>query len=220
VATKTAVELIVETVRARPGEVHLLATAPLTNVAAALRAEPRLPHLVDGITVMGGAAMAPGNITPAAEANIWHDPEAAHAVLAAPWPITLVPLDATMGEVMTEGQRLQMAESSSPVAKFAASVLDFYFEFYTGIYGKKSSACHDVLAAAIAVGDVVPKRSMRVPVSVETGFGPARGATVCDTRGQYKDQFEAEGANCTVVLETGGDFSTAVVERLCAFQPR
>jgi len=212
----SAAELIVETARRRPGEVHLLATAPLTNLAVALHIEPDLPRLVDGVTIMGGAAMAPGNITPAAEANVWHDPEAAQAVLSASWKTVLVPLDATMGEVMTEEQRLELARSRSPVARFAASVLDFYFEFYTAVYGRKSCACHDVLAAAIAVGDVVPARVMTVPVAVETGRGPARGATICDVRGQYKGEHAQPGANCTVVLGTGGDLSGDVVRRLCS----
>lgn len=211
---KSAPELIVDIARRRPGEVHLLATGPFTNLAVALRLEPELPALVSGVTVMGGAAMAPGNVTPAAEANVWHDPEAAHAVLSAPWPLTLVPLDATMGEVMSEAQRLEMAASASPVAQFAASVLDHYFEFYRSIYGEKSCACHDVLAAAIAVGDIVPKRSMTVTAAVDTGFGPSRGATICDLRGMYKGELKQAGGNCTVVLETAGDFSAAVVERL------
>jgi purine nucleosidase len=210
----TAAELIVKTARERPGEVHLLATAPLTNVAVALRLEPELPNLLEGVTIMGGAALAPGNVTPAAEANVWHDPEAAQAVLSAPWKTTLVPLDATMREVMSEEQRLQLAASPSPVARFAAGVLDYYFDFYTSIYGRKSCACHDVLAAAIAVGDVVPTRAMTVGVTVDTGHGPGRGATICDMRGQYKGEVRQAGANCTVVLETSGDFSSAVVRRL------
>jgi len=207
-------ELLVETARRRPGELHLLATGPLTNLAVALRVEPRLPELLAGVTIMGGAAMVPGNVTPAAEANIWHDPEAAHAVLTAAWPVTLVPLDATMREVMTEAQRLQMASSPSQTARFAAAVLDYYFEFYRSVYGEKSCACHDVLAAAIAAGDVAPERSMTVKVVVETSFGPARGATVCDLRGMYRGERAQPEANCTVVLETSGGFSACVVERL------
>ncbi len=171
IVSESAAELIARTARERPGEVHLLATAPLTNLAVALRLEPDLPELVEGVTIMGGAALAPGNVTPAAEANIWHDPEAAQAVLSAPWKTTLVPLDATMREVMSEEQRLSMAESSSEVARFAAAVLEHYFEFYEGVFGRRSCACHDVLAAAIAVGDVAPVRAMTVAVTVDTGQG-------------------------------------------------
>ncbi len=213
-AEENAAELIVSTARERPGEVHLLATGPLTNLAVALRLEPELPRLVDGITIMGGAALAPGNITPAAEANIWHDPEAAQAVLSAPWDITMVPLDATMKEVLTEDQRVLLAESPDPVARFAAGILDHYMDYYTSVFGRRCCACHDVLAAAIAVGDVVPERAVTVGVVVNTSPGPARGATICDLRGQYRGEVRQAGATCTVVLETSGHFGPAVVQRL------
>jgi len=213
-AGENAAELIVRTARERPGQVQLLATGPLTNLAVALRLEPDLPQLVQGVTIMGGAALAPGNVTPAAEANIWHDPEAAQAVLRAPWSTTLVPLDATMREVMTEDQRHVLAESPAPVARFAASILDHYFDYYATVFGVRSCACHDVLAAAIAVGDVVPDRAMTVAVTVDTGQGPSRGATICDTRGQYRGEVVQPGANCTVVLRTPGTLAAAVVRRL------
>lgn len=214
VVGESAPELIVRTARERPGQVHLLATGPLTNLAVALRLEPKLPRLVGGVTVMGGAALAPGNITPAAEANIWHDPEAAQAVLSAPWETTLVPLDATMREVMTEDQRLSLAGSRSAVGRFAAGILDHYMDFYTSVFGRRCCACHDVLAAAIAVGDVVPTRAATVRVTVDTSPGPARGATICDLRGQYKGKAKQRGATCTVVLETAGGFPETVVQRL------
>jgi purine nucleosidase len=191
IVSESAAELIARTARERPGEVHLLATGPLTNLAVALRLEPDLPNLVEGVTIMGGAALAPGNVTPAAEANVWHDPEAAQAVLSAPWKTTLVPLDVTMREVMTEEQRS-----------------------YEGVFGRRCCACHDVLAAAIAVGDVVARRAMTVGVAVDTGQGPARGATICDMRGLYRDETVQPGANCTVVLETSGDLAERVVARL------
>lgn len=193
-----------------------MATAPLTNLAVALRLEPELPHLVAGLTIMGGAALAPGNVTPAAESNIWHDPEAAQAVLSAPWPTTLVPLDATMREVMTDEQLGQLAGSPSPVARFAARILATYFEFYQSVYGRRCCACHDALAAAIAAGDVVPDRAATVAVTVDTTAGPGRGATICDLRGQYRGELAQEGATCTVVLGTSGGLGAAIVERLSA----
>jgi purine nucleosidase len=214
IVSEPAAEMIVRTARERPGEVHLLATAPLTNLALALRLEPDLVSLVDGVTIMGGAALAPGNVTPAAEANIWHDPEAAQAVLSAPWKTTLVPLDVTMREVMSDEQRLALAGSGSSVARFAAAVLEHYFEFYEGVFGRRTCACHDVLAAAIAVGDVVPERTMTVGVTVDTGQGPARGATICDLRGRYRNETVQPGAKCTVVLQTSGNLADLVTARL------
>jgi len=77
---RDAARLLVETARARPGEVLLVATGPLTNVALALSEEPALPELLKGFAIMGGAFDHQGNVTPAAEANIWVDPEAAQAV--------------------------------------------------------------------------------------------------------------------------------------------
>jgi purine nucleosidase len=209
-----AAELIVRTVRERPGDVHLLTTGPLTNVAVALRLEPELPGLVEGVTIMGGAALAPGNVTPAAEANIWQDPEAAQAVLSAPWPKTLVPLDVTMREVMSEEQRQVLAGSPGAEARFAAEILDHYMDFYMTVFGRRSCACHDALAAGLAVGDVVPVRAATVRVAVDTGPGPGRGATICDLRGQYKGETKQPDANCTVVLETDGHFPNAIVQRL------
>ena len=72
-SSRSAVEVIVGSARARPGEVLLVATGPLTNIALALRQEPRLPQLLRGFALMGGAFARGGNVTPAAEANIWVD---------------------------------------------------------------------------------------------------------------------------------------------------
>lgn len=216
-ADLSGAEQIVRTVRARPGEVHLVATGPLTNLALALGLDPALPALVKGITVMGGAADAPGNQTPAAEANILHDPEAARAVLSADWPCTLVPLDVTMREVLTERHRATLAASSSPAARFVAAITDFYFEFFrTVAYNARLSPCHDALAAAIAVGDVVPALAPVIPVEVDCTEGPSRGATVCDTRGQYNGYALQQGSGCRVVLQTAGDFADRLVHRLTA----
>ena len=71
---RDAARLLVETARERPGEVLLVATGPLTNVALALSEEPALPDLLKGFAIMGGAFDHQGNVTPAAEANIWVDP--------------------------------------------------------------------------------------------------------------------------------------------------
>ncbi|GEB47703.1 nucleoside hydrolase [Streptomyces cacaoi] len=212
---RSAVELIVETARAAGGTLDILATAPLTNLALALRAEPRLPELVHHVTVMGGAVHHPGNISPVAEANIGHDPEAAAAVLAADWDLTLVPLDVTMRENLTEEQRQRLLASDSPAGRLAGEILDCYFTFHeTTCLPFRGCACHDPLAAAIAVGEVVPRLAPRLPVTVDTADGAARGALVADTRGIHRGYPELPGAGATVVLETDGTFGELLVERL------
>ena len=79
-SSRSAAQLLVESAHERPGEILLVATGPLTNVALALAEEPRLPELLGGFAIMGGAFARGGNATPAAEANIWVDPDAAQAV--------------------------------------------------------------------------------------------------------------------------------------------
>lgn len=211
---QTATELIIDTARRRPGEVHLLATGPLTNLAAALAAEPALPHLVVGVTVMGGAADAPGNQTAAAEANILHDPEAAQAVMSAPWPVTLVPLDVTMRELLTENHRAQLMDGGR-IARFVGEITDFYFDFFReDSFTERCSPCHDALAAAIAVGDVPSLQAPVINVEVDCSDGPGRGATICDTRGRYRGHPAQPGAHCRVALATDGTFPDLLVKRL------
>ena len=79
-SSRSATELLVETARDRPGEVLVVATGPLTNIALALAEEPSLPDLLAGFAIMGGSYARSGNMTPAAEANTWIDPDAAQAV--------------------------------------------------------------------------------------------------------------------------------------------
>ena len=112
-----AAATIVAKAREYGGALNLITIAPLTNIALALRLEPRLPELLASVTIMGGAAMAPGNISAVAEANIGNDPEAARAVFEAGWPITLVPLDVTMDHVLSEDDRQRLLAAPRPVAR-------------------------------------------------------------------------------------------------------
>ncbi|CAM02508.1 purine nucleosidase [Saccharopolyspora erythraea NRRL 2338] len=211
-----AAELIVRLARENPGELHLLAVGPLTNLATALLLEPGLPGLVKHVTIMGGAVHHPGNVTPAAEANIHNDPEAARMVLAAGWDVTLVPLDVTMTEVITEELAGRLRAEGSSCAGFAAGILTHYLDFYEReVFGERGAACHDPLAAAIAVGDVDAELAPTVVVDVETGDGPGRGATIADTRGKYRGFPGVEGARVRVVLKTDGTFPQRLTERLC-----
>ncbi|GAA3487486.1 nucleoside hydrolase [Streptomyces cremeus] len=220
VADTDAVDLIIETARQADGALSLLATAPLTNLALALRREPRLPELVRHLTVMGGAVHHPGNITPLAEANIGNDPEAAALVLAADWDLTIVPLDVTMRENLTTATQRDLLAHGSPACVFAARALDVYFDFHEEVaLPFRGSACHDPLAAAIAAGHVVPRLAPRLHVDVETGDGPARGALVADTRALYLSYPERADANARVVLETDGRFPGRLVERLRTSTP-
>ena len=101
VVSLTAAEFIIEKVRANPHEVTLVPVGPLTNLALALRLDPGIAELVKEVVIMGGVVANPGNMTPVAEANIYHDPHAADIVMAAGWPLVLVGLDVTHKTVLT-----------------------------------------------------------------------------------------------------------------------
>ncbi len=219
VVSESAAEMLVRLARTYPGTLKVLAIGPLTNIAEALRLEPSLPSLVESVTVMGGAALAPGNITPVAEANIFNDPEAAALVLAADWDVTLVPLDVTMNSVLEETHRQQLLASSSPVPQALGKMLGYYFRFYEDIYGRPCSAMHDPLAAALAVGAVKAAVAPVVRAAVDTSYGPGRGQTICDLRGLYTGYPPVAGARCRVVLSLEEDFVPHLVETLLTLQP-
>lgn len=216
-ASESAAEMLVRLAHAYPGTLRVLAIGPLTNIAEALRMEPDLPALVDSVTIMGGAALAPGNISPVAEANIHNDPEAAALVLAAGWDVTLVPLDVTMASVLEEPHRQALLASSASVPQALGEMLGYYFRFYEGIFGRPCSAMHDPLAAALAVGAVQAAVAPVVRAAVDTSDGPGRGQTICDLRGLYAGYPPVKGARCRVVLALEEDFAPHLVETLLGF---
>lgn len=214
VSPETAAEMLVRLAHQNPGSLRVLAIGPLTNIAAALRLDPGLPDLIAEITIMGGAALVPGNISAVAEANIANDPEAAQEVLAAPWSITLVPLDVTMSNVLEEEHQQELLASDSPLARALGEMLTHYSGFYRGIFGRSCCAMHDPLAAAIAVGAVTLRTAPVVHVDVDTTEGPSRGQTVCDLRGQYLGYPAQDGAHCRVILELAEDFAPHLMQTL------
>jgi len=215
---RSALALIDDLSRRYDGRLRILATGALTNLALAVRADPELVSRVADVVVMGGAAEVPGNRTPAAEANILHDPEGAAVALSAGWPVALVPLDVTMTELLTDEHRERLAASGTRVGTFVAAITDHYVGFYTERFGRRVAPCHDALAAAVLTGEVLPTVFPRIRVEVEYGSGPARGATVCDTRGRYVGNPDQTDALCRVALETPGGFADALVDRLLTLQ--
>jgi len=211
--TESAAQLLVRLATDHPG-LDVLAIGPLTNLALALRQDPELPAKVSAVTIMGGAALVPGNLTPVAEANIGNDPEAAAEVFAAPWPITLVPLDATMEAVLEESDRQALLSSGSPLAQTLGAILDLYYEFYVGTYGRRCCALHDPLAAAVAVGGVELGRAPVVGVVVDATPGLGRGQTICDLRGARLGFPAQPGAHCRVVLDVVGEVAPHLIKRL------
>jgi purine nucleosidase len=179
---QSAAELLVGLVRAAPGEIDVLAVGPLTNLAIALGLEPELPRLVRRLVVMGGAVRAAGNVSSHAEANISNDPEAAEAVFAAGFDMDLVALDITMGTVATPEWLAELKGVPGERAERTSAFLDFYADFYAGLFGVRQCAMHDPLAAAVLVDPHLVTGSYETPVRVELAGGLTRGMTVADLR--------------------------------------
>ncbi|MFF5296132.1 nucleoside hydrolase [Paractinoplanes globisporus] len=164
---RTATQLLRDLVRDNPGELHILATGPCTNLATALTEMPEISGLVAGVTVMGGAVRAPGNVTPRAEANIHDNPAAADAVLTAPWPVTLVPLDVTMQHRWTQADQAALRAGGTALHEALADMTQSYFDWYEPELGVREIPLHDPLAAAIAVGELTPSDAPQLPLRVD-----------------------------------------------------
>ncbi len=215
--SESAPEMLVRLAHEHAGELDVIAIGPLTNLALALQLDPSIAEKVHEVTIMGGAALVPGNLSPVGEANIWNDPEAAGATMDAPWQVVLVPLDVTLENIFEEDDRQALADSPSPLNQALAEILDLYYGFYVSEYGRRSSALHDPLAAAIAVGQVKATRAPNVPVVVDATDGPGRGQTICDLRGQRNGPKDVDGAHVRVVLDTDQPLGPLLRERLLAF---
>lgn len=172
----TAAQFIVEQVMSRPGEITLVPVGPLTNLALALRLEPRIAEHVREVVLMGGNALGLGNATPAAEANIRNDPEAADIVFGAAWPVTMVGLDVTHKVFMDDAHLAEYGRIDHPTAQHVAAIVPFYRDFYgsrvgiDGIYVHDSSAIAYVLAPELF-------RTERWPIRVDCTDGISRGKT-------------------------------------------
>ncbi|MFI4890930.1 MAG: nucleoside hydrolase [Steroidobacterales bacterium] len=120
-ASEPAADLIQRLVRKYPGEITLITIGPQTNIATALNADPGLAHLVRSIVMMGGS-LSGGNITPAAEFNVYVDPEAARIVFQSGIPITMVGLDVTRKTTLTEQHVAMLEAHGNPVSQAAAAI--------------------------------------------------------------------------------------------------
>ena len=177
-----AVDVIIEKVLQSPDKVTLIPVGPLTNIAMALIKEPRITGNIDRIVVMGGA-IGQGNTTPAAEFNIYVDPEAAQVVFHAGIPVTMVGLDVTHKAIVTHEEFKKIrAMGRPPVATMIADILNYFTRYYDDFYGFGGVPIHDACAVAeVICPGIVTQKLMNV--EVETTSELTRGQTVCDLLG-------------------------------------
>lgn len=181
-----AVDLLIELLLNSDGDITLVPTGPLTNIAAAIRREPAIVPKIAAISLMGGA-IGLGNETPAAEFNIYCDPEAADIVFRCGRPITMVPLEVTHQAMATEEITGRLRAAQHPVATFAADLLVFFASTYRSVFGFPAPPVHDPCAVA-AVIDPSILRAHQMYVAIEISGEWTTGRTVCDVYGKLGKQ--------------------------------
>jgi pyrimidine-specific ribonucleoside hydrolase len=177
---RPAVLALAELLLDSPVPVTVAAIGPLTNLALLLGVYPEAAARIGRLVVMGGSAARGGNVTAAAEFNVWADPEAAHAVLTAGLPTVLVGLDVTLPTVLTAAGIARFA-AAGHVGRTAAAILQQYVDHARTAYGTDGVVVHDALALTEAI---VPGTlgTVRRDVVVDTTLGAGRGQTLVDRR--------------------------------------
>ncbi len=174
-------KLICDEVRAAPESVTIIALGPLTNIARAFQRDPELPSLVGSLVIMGGSVAGPGNITPAAEFNIYCDPVAAQTVFRAPITKTLIPLDVTNRVVLTYDIFNQLPDESTKIGAFLRKILPPIFRGYRQEFGLEGIHVHDSVTLMAALHpELFTFQGMAG--DVETMGELTTGATVFDRR--------------------------------------
>lgn len=175
-----AVDVLIELVNARPGEITIIATGPLTNLALAVRKAPELANNVKEIVLMGGA-IGVGNWSPAAEFNIVVDPEAAAIVFSAGWKVTMVGLDVTHQALATPAVFQRIDALGTKPATFVNEALAFFAQTYRATQGFEAPPVHDPVAVAYVIDRTV-LQILQAPIDVETQGRLTTGMTVVDRR--------------------------------------
>jgi len=173
-----AVDFIIDTVMST-NEVTLVPTGPLTNVATALRREPRIAKRIPEISLMGGS-LTYGNATPAAEFNIYVDPEAAHIVFTSGIPIKMCGLNLTRQAAATDVEIKRIRDLGNNTGRIVAEMLEFYQGTLKRVFGITGGSLHDPCVAALIDDSLIQFQKMHV--GIELKGERTYGMTVCDYR--------------------------------------
>ena len=203
-----AVDYLIERVLAEPNELSIFPIGPLTNIAMAIRKEPRFPLSVKELVIMGGALQEGGNVTPLAEFNIFVDPHAAQIVFHSGIPITLIPLDATHKCLLKQEHVDRLLKIKSPISRFIQEAVEVYLKSSIDL-GYPGSALHDPLTlATIIAPELLTLKEFYVDVDISGGV--STGKTFADFYNMMK-----KPANMKVALDVRGeDFIELFLQRM------
>lgn len=202
-------DFLIEKILSNPGEMTLVAIGPLTNVALAIRQEPRIVGALKELIIMGGAIRHEGNTTALAEFNTFVDPHAAHIVYHADTPTTLVPLDVTYQCVLTSRDVERLRKFNSPIPGFIKDTTDFYMEYHDSYQSITGCVINDPLALALTFAPELCDYQ-ELPVNVDISGGVSTGKTFADFY-----NYEKKSANMKVALGVRPrDFIELFLERM------
>lgn len=172
-------DFLIEKIMSSPGEITLVCIGPLTNIAMAIRQEPRIVENVKEVFIMGGAIRHEGNTTMLAEFNTYVDPHAAHIVFHSGMPITLTPLDVTYECIFLKDDLNRLLRINSPITKFIADATHFYMEFHDEYQKIDGCVINDPLTMALTfIPELCDYQDLYVDVDLSGGV--SMGNTFAD----------------------------------------
>ena len=169
---KHGCDFLIESILSSQNEITLVAIGPLTNVAMAIRKEPRIVEKVKEVFIMGGAIQHAGNTTALAEFNTFVDPHSAHIVFHSGMPITLTPLDVTYQCIFLKADLDRLLRIDSPITKFIADATRFYMEFHDEYQKIDGCVINDPMTLALTfMPEICDYQELVVDVDISTGVG-------------------------------------------------
>lgn len=193
----SALELMIQTIEKTNEKLIILGLGPLTNIAHLLITGPDLKSKIEAISIMGGGTV--GNWTPAAEYNIFADPEAAYVVFNSGIKIIMSGLDVTQKAYVTKEENERLREQGNKCSIFAAELIDYFSKYHYEVEGFAGCTLHDPCAVAVLLHPEIFD-SYSCNVNVELNGDLTRGMTVVDKIGYQKKIFSEEVLENTVFL--------------------
>lgn len=196
---KHAIDFIIDTINKNPNEVTLVTLGPLTNIALAIQKDPSISEKIKHCYVMGGTSDGTGNVSAAAEYNIWVDPEAAKICFESDLNITMVGWDNSYKYAMLKEEEIKDLRSlNSKLANFSVDIQKTLIELTFTTYGFHGFDLPDPITMAIALDDSIIEESEQLHVIVDTRDGITRGQTIVD-------YFDVEESNQNIRVVTKSD---------------
>jgi len=212
--SSSGVEALIDAFRKDPGGMDLVTLGPLTNVALAIRAEPKFASWVRRCVMMGGTGVLPGNVTPLAEFNFWVDPEAAQIVFESGMPLEMVGWDVSVADAVIPDELAAEIRALGPLGEFCVDPQRVLREFCRTETKLNGFDLPDPIAMAVAIEPDMVTREANLRVEISLGTGHERGQTIVDHLGGTK-----RPPNCRVVYRVDHGRFIKMLKDACVASP-